>query len=370
MYLAVCCRDWSVSQTKAPLHTVEVALSNSDDPSLPPGAEPADRVTLHRARNLETDMGGKTFVSLQSGWIVGIGGNPGSTIIFDTKSGRMIRGPNLVARKWSPVVAVVGDRIYALTSTPDYIQEPNFVPWFEVLDISKPDVTETAEGVLSLVDTCTWTPLPYPLCFPRRLTPTDFRMPPRITVTSSVVVEPYILISVSRPYNSTYAFDTSSGEWHEVEGEQLPFVGAAAPHGGGIFLAPSHKYGPIKAYRIRVSTSGKGGAIELSTTVIPVRNEEHEEIDAGGARYVYLDREHFALLSWHKDSGRYMAYDTKTDETYPRKLYLKLVTYRTRRCVLEGKTPDIVVSCQPEQAFRICSSPGFSDAPIAFALSI
>lgn len=85
--------------TKAPLHTVEVALSNSDDPSLPPGAEPADRVTLHRARNLETDMGGKTFVSLQSGWIVGIGGNPGSTIIFDTKSGRMIRGPNLVARK-------------------------------------------------------------------------------------------------------------------------------------------------------------------------------------------------------------------------------------------------------------------------------
>lgn len=270
--------------TKAPLHTVEVAFSNSDDPSLPPGAEPADRVTLHRARNLETDMGGKTFVSLQSGWIVGIGGNPGSTIIFDTKSGRMIRGPNLVARKWSPVVAVVGDRIYALTSTPDYIQEPNFVPWFEVLDISKPDVTETAEGVLSLVDTCTWTPLPYPLCFPRRLTPTDFRMPPRITVTSSVVVEPYILISVSRPYNSTYAFDTSSGEWHEVEGEQLPFVGAAAPHGGGIFLAPSHKYGPIKAYRIRVSTSGKGGAIELSTTVIPVRNEEHEEIDAGGAR--------------------------------------------------------------------------------------
>lgn len=268
------------------------------------------------------------------------------------------------------MVAVVGDRIYALTSTPDYIQEPNFVPWFEVLDISKPDVTETAEGVLSLVDTCTWTPLPYPLCFPRRLTPTDFRMPPRITVTSSVVVEPYTLISVSRPYNSTYAFDTSSGEWHEVEGEQLPFVGAAAPHGGGIFLAPSHKYGPIKAYRIRVSTSGKGGAIELSTTVIPVRNEEHEEIDAGGARYVYLDREHFALLSWHKDSGRYMAYDTKTDETYPRKLYLKLVTYRTRRCVLEGKTPDIVVSCQPEQAFRICSSPGFSDAPIAFALSI
>jgi hypothetical protein len=373
VYLSLFRRHPSAFQASSPLYKVQVADSDDDDSFL----ALEGRETLHRMCNLETDMAGKTFVTLQSGWIVGIGGNPGRTIIFDTKGGKVIRGPDLLARKLNPVVAVVGDRIYALASAPDYLRHPNFVPWFEVLDLSNPVVTKGADGLLCL-DSCYWKALPYPVLFPHMLTPMDFRDPPYITVRSYVVVGHYILVSVNQPSNCVFGFDTNSGEWHKIVGEYLPFVGAATPHGHGsddIFLAFSQELGPIKAYRIHASTSSRpsdrDGVIQLSITAITIRDKEQFEVGVGGScRCISLDREHFSVLFWYEGRGRYLVYDTKTDETYPRKLYLKLVTYRTESPVLQGKTPEILISSQREQTFKVCSSLGFSGAPIAFVLSI
>ncbi|CAL5030088.1 unnamed protein product [Urochloa decumbens] len=380
LYFSLRRRDLSASQTSSPLYKVGVA-----DPDSPPAPSPA-RETLHRTCNLETDMGGKTFVFLpHSGWIVGVGGDPGATIIFDTKTDRVIRGPELVSKKWRPVVAVVGgSKIYALAATPDYLEDPDFPPWFEVLDLSgDPAVTEAADGTLRLDEAaCSWKALPCPACFPDRLCPMEFRGAPFITVRSSAVVGRYILVSLNQPSYCVFAFDTVSGKWHKIAGEYLSFVGAATlrEHGGDIFLAFSHKDGPIKAYRICVSAAtsrqpsdeeGCGNNIELSITAITVRDKEHFEAGlGGGCCLISLDREHFSVLFWYEGRGRYLVYDKETEETYPRKLYLKLVTYRTESPVLEGKTPEIVISSQREQTFKVCSSLGFDSAPIAFALSI
>ncbi|KAF8670318.1 hypothetical protein HU200_050861 [Digitaria exilis] len=269
VYLALLRQDWTARQTSSPLYKVDVDITSddpdSDDSSSPVAPSPpaaAPRVKLHRTRDLEADMSGKTFVFLQSsGWIVGVGvgGDPGRTIIFDTTTGQVIRGPDLVSKKWSPVVSVVGDKVYALTKAPNYLEDPDFSPWFEVLDLTNPIVsTEEEEGFLQLdADTCSWKALPYPIFFPHLLAPWEFRRPPVITVLSSVVVATYILVSLNQPSNCVFVFDTGSGQWHKVVGEHLPFVGAAAPrdgHGGDddIFLAFSRENGSVKAYRIVV----------------------------------------------------------------------------------------------------------------------
>ncbi|CAL5069917.1 unnamed protein product [Urochloa decumbens] len=330
LYFSLRRRDLSASQTSSPLYKVGVA-----DPDSPPAPSPA-RETLHRTCNLETDMGGKTFVFLPH------------------------------------------------SATPDYLEDPDFPPWFEVLDLSgDPAVTEAADGTLRLDEAaCSWKALPCPACFPDRLCPTEFRGAPFITVRSYAVVGHYILVSLNQPSYCVFAFDTVSGKWHKIAGEYLSFVGAATlrEHGGDIFLAFSHKDGPIKAYRICVSAAtsrppsdeeGCGNNIELSITAITVRDKEHFEVGLwGGCCLISLDREHFSVLFWHEGRGRYLVYDKETEETYPRKLFLKLVTYRTESPVLEGKTPEIVSSSQREQTFKVCSSLGFDSAPIAFALSI
>nr|CAB3485733.1 unnamed protein product [Digitaria exilis] len=394
VYLALLRQDWTARQTSSPLYKVDVDITDddpdSDDSSSPVAPSPAaaPRVKLHRTCDLEADMSGKTFVFLQSsGWIVGVGGDPGRTIILDTKTGEVIRGPDLVSKKWSPVVSVVGDKVYALTKAPNYLEDPDFAPWFEVLDLSNPIFTETTEeGFLQLNNACSWKALPYPIFFPHLLAPWEFRRPPVIAVLSSVVVGTYILVSLNQPSNCVFVFDTGSGQWHKVVGEHLPFVVAAAPrdgHGGDdIFLAFSRENGPIKAYRIVVvcdaSTASKpspddddngGCAVELTITAIMVRNKEHLEV-VGRMCLVSLDREHFSVLSWEEGHGRFLIYDKETETKYPRKLYLKLLTYRMESPVLHGKTPEIVVSSQREQTFKICSSLGFASSPIAFALSI
>ncbi|TVU27168.1 hypothetical protein EJB05_29755, partial [Eragrostis curvula] len=227
-------------EASCPLYKVSVP-----DSSLP-GAS-ATRESHRQTAVLETDVEGMSFVSLPSGWIIGVGGNPGGTIIIDDiePPTKVIRGPNLLAAKCYPILAAVGNKVYALCVSPSYKTEPNFVPWFEVLDLSKGTVTETADGSLRL-DGCSWEELAWPSCFPRKLSPTEYIHPPIIGVSSYVVVPPYILLSLNQKTSCTYAFDTNSGEWHKIN-SSLPFVGPAVPHGprGCVFLGSSLEDGTM-----------------------------------------------------------------------------------------------------------------------------
>lgn len=386
VYFAVCHRDVFDSQTGSgcPLYKVDVALSNSDSEDSEDSLEPSDRVKPRRIATLDTDIIGKTFISMESsGWIIGIGGNYGSTIIFDTKDNKVIHGPKLICSKWCPVVAAVGKKIYALSSEPDFLEEPDFVPWFEVLDLSKATITETEDKV-SILDACSWEALPYPLCFPSKLNPTEYQCPPFILVRSYVVVEPYILISLNGSTNCVYAFDTNTGKWHMIDDEYLPFFGAATQlgHGSSIFLASSWENGLINAYDIHVSSASslknissvadKGGALKLSITVFSIRNKKYGEDGCAKKAGIItsLGKKHFCELISFEGSGRYLVYDTETKESYPGKLHLQLCTYQTESRALQGETSEIVVSGQQELKSRVRSSRGFSSAPIAFALSI
>nr|CAB3464554.1 unnamed protein product [Digitaria exilis] len=246
-----------------PLYKVSVP-----DSSLP-GASATTREESHRQiAAVEIDLEGMSFVSLPSSeWIIGVGGVPGATIIIDDDTEpptKVIRGPNLLAAKRYPILAAVGDKVYALCISPSYKTEPDFVPWFEVLDLSKGTVTEAADGSLRL-DGCSWEELAWPSCFPRRLSPTDYLHPPIKNVRAYVVVPPYVLLSINpeMPSSCTYAFDTNSGEWHTINNSSLPFLGLAVPHGPRgccVFLGSSQKDGRVYAYHIRVSTSSSAKA--------------------------------------------------------------------------------------------------------------
>jgi hypothetical protein len=394
VYLAVCRRDWFSSKPYYPLYKVDVA-SESDEPSSPPAA--AARKT--RVAKLRTDAGGKTFVPLQSRWIVGVGGTPGGTVIYDTDKDRVIRGPELVAAKACPVVAAVGYRVYALSRRPNYIDDPDFVPWFEVLDLKDAVITEAVDGSL-ILDGCSWEPLPTPLCFPGKLTPMEYSiMPPIITVRSYVVVGRYMLVSLDPPSSSTYAFDTEEHEWHKIDDDHLPFVGSATPHGRSscIFLGLSRESGPVSAYRICVSTassspssvsaeaglSHKGSALKLSVNVLPIKSKDREDVGAMSGQYLTsLGREHFSTLTFKLDKRkRSMIYDETIDDFVPSKLFAKMITYQIANPeILEAALkeeklqavtmPEVAISSQLEQPFKIFSDIGFSSPPITFALSI
>ncbi|KAF8727447.1 hypothetical protein HU200_019055 [Digitaria exilis] len=354
-----------------PLYKVSVP-----DSSLP-GASATTREESHRQiAAVEVDLEGMSFVSLpSSGWIIGVGGVPGGTIIIDDTEPptKVIRGPNLLAAKRYPILAAVGDKVYALCISPSYKTEPDFVPWFEVLDLSKGTVTEAADGSLRL-DGCSWEELAWPSCFPRRLSPTDYLHPPIISVRAYVVVPPYVLLSINpqTPSCTTYAFDTNSGEWHTINNSSLPFLGPAVPHYGPrgccVFLGSSQEDGRVYAYQIRVSTSssttkagvvsaGKGSALGLSITEWSIRNKEHERV------------------------GNHRKYKMIASYTYSKKLFVKLTTYHIennpafleetqgQRNLLTVKH-EIQVSKQQEQDFEFFSSYGFSPPEIRLALSI
>ncbi|CAM0146455.1 unnamed protein product [Urochloa decumbens] len=382
VYLAVCRRDWSASQPYCPLYKVDVVSSGESSP----------RGGKTRVAKLRTDVGGKTFVPLQSRWIVGVGGDPGGTIIYDTNKRRVIRGPQLVAAKQRPAVAAVGYRVYALSSSPNYIADPDFVPWFEILDLKDAVITEKVDGSLSL-DGCSWKRLPSPLCFPGKLTPMGYINPPLISVRSYVVVGHYILVSLNPPTSGTYAFDTEEHEWHKVNKEHLPFVGSATPHGhsGCIFLGLSRENGPVSAYCIRVSASSspsssvsteaelshKGGALKLSFNVLSVKSKGHEEVDAMSGHYLTsLDLEHFSTLTFELDNRKHnKIYDDTVRKLVPGKLFAKLITYQIENPeileeVLNEEMPEVAISSQLDQHFKISSDFGFSNPPITFSLSI
>uniref|UniRef100_A0A0D3HR93 Uncharacterized protein n=1 Tax=Oryza barthii TaxID=65489 RepID=A0A0D3HR93_9ORYZ len=338
-YLVACHWDWSRYSKPYAVYNVGVTATSS-----PPQPK---RKRLRRITRLPTAAGGKSFTSVRSihrAWIVGVGGDPGDTVIFDTRTEKVIHGPVLNSAKWCPALMAVGDKVYAMSKSPS---------WFEVLDLSKSKVVTLADG-RSHLEGCSWIELPHPPCFPWKLRPVDYTLLPVVIAVSYVVVDSYILVSFNQPWG-TYAFDTNSLKWHKVADKRLPFTGCASPH-GSVFLGLSKDNGPIKAYRINVTTSDKDHDPCLSITVLPVKYMEHE-IDAG-----------FSL-----DSSSVI--HPKNLEIFPTKANVDLRTYQTENTsqleateeTLLAVKPEVTVCSQWEQAFKISSSShGFS--PFAFSL--
>lgn len=360
-YLVACHWDWSEYSKPYAVYKVDVATSY---PSR------VKRKRLHRVTRLATVAGGKTFTSVRSMhrvWIIGVGGDPGDTVIFDTKTKKVIHGPTLNSKKWCPVLTTVGDKVYALSKTPSWLSDPDFPPWFEVLDLSKAKVV-TVDGC-SHLEGCSWIELPHPPCFPWKLTPLDYMMLPVVVVKSYVLVDTYILVSFNQLWG-TYAFDTNSVDWHKVDNQLLPFIGRATPH-GSLFLGLSKHNGPINAYRINVTTPDKDHAPNLSITVLPVKYMDNE-VDAGPC-FFSLEDGCFCSFSFSLDSCSITLHPKKR-ELFPKEAHLNLRTYQTENPsslevqeeTLLAVNPEVAVCSQWEQAFKICSSHGF--CPSAFAL--
>nr|TKW13931.1 hypothetical protein SEVIR_5G133200v2 [Setaria viridis] len=260
-------------------------------------------------------------------WIVGVGGDHGDTVIFDTETKVSIQGPRLKSSaKWCPVLTIVGDRVYAMSKFP---------PWFEVLDLSKSRVV-TVGGGCSYLEDCCWSEVPIPACLPWKLHPIEYTILPFVKLWSYAVVGRYIVVSFNQPWG-THALDTDSHEWHKVDDERLPFIGCAVRH-GCIFLAMSKENGPLNAYSICVAPSGRDDALNL-----------------------WIDTHSF---DFNRDYN----------EWFPRKLLVKLKTYETEdTSILETSKEallavkqTIAVSSRREDFKISSSSHGFS--PFGFTL--
>uniref|UniRef100_A0A0D9XNZ8 Uncharacterized protein n=1 Tax=Leersia perrieri TaxID=77586 RepID=A0A0D9XNZ8_9ORYZ len=91
-----------------PYAVYSVGIAATSSPS-----QRTKRKRLRRIARLPTAAGGKTFTSVRSihrAWIVGVGGDPGDTIIFDTRTEEVIHGPILNSTKWCPILMAVGDK--------------------------------------------------------------------------------------------------------------------------------------------------------------------------------------------------------------------------------------------------------------------
>lgn len=232
---------------------------------------------------------GMSFVPVRSKhgpWIVGVGGDipekdyGAETIVFDTKTQQVITGPKPLSTKRSPVLLVVGSsRIYALSRNPSVKGELDFVPWFEVLDISQAQVVDGR-----LVN-CEWKEMPRPPFFPWELTPRQYMFPPEITVESYVAVGSCILVSVTGQ-TGTHMFDTETEQWAKLDDKDLPFILGAIPlYGSLFFLGLSPRSREIKAYKITVAT----GCPSLSIDEFPMATDcEVEEELVSSTRFVSL----------------------------------------------------------------------------------
>ncbi|EAY82216.1 hypothetical protein OsI_37419 [Oryza sativa Indica Group] len=368
VYLVACHWDWSRYSKPYSVYNVGVTATATATSS-PPQAK---RKRLRRITRLPTAAGGKSFTSVRSihrAWIVGVGGDPGETVIFDTRTEKVVHGPALNSAKWCPALMAVGDKVYAMSKSPSWIADPDFPPWFELLDLSQSKVVAATAGRGYHLEGCSWIKLPHPPCFPWKLRPVDYTLLPVVIVMSYVVVDAYILVSFNQPWG-TYAFDTNSIKWHKVDDKRLPFTGCAAPH-GSVFLGLSKDNGPINAYRINVTTSDKEYDPCLSIVVLPVKYMEHE-VDAGSC-FFSLEDGLFCSLRFSLDSSSVIR--SKNLEVFPTKAHVDLRTYQTENTspleapeeTLLAVKPEVRVCSQWEQAFKIsCSSHGFS--PFAFAL--
>ncbi|XP_047085892.1 uncharacterized protein LOC124697329 [Lolium rigidum] len=371
-YLVACHWDWSRAFKPFSVYKMDVCPSDAA-----PASGRIRRSRLRRAASLEMAAGGKTFAVVRSrrrAWIVGAGGTAGDTVFFDTETRKVIAGPALTSAKWNPILTAVGDRVYAMSSTPSWVLDPNFPPWFEVLDLSEARVVTVDDR--SHLEGCSWSALPIPPCMPWMLSPFEYHYKlPMAVLMSYAVVGPYILVSFNQTWG-THALDTNSLQWHKVDDERLPFFGCADPQGGSsIFLALSKRNGPLNAYRIRVADSGKDDhALKLSITVLPVRCMEQHEVDEEPC-FASLDNGRFCSLSLSVDSSS-MTLHPEYLELFPRKARVNLRIYQIENPeslldapeeTLLARKPKIRISSQWERAFKISnSSQGF--CPFSFTL--
>ncbi|KAF0918273.1 hypothetical protein E2562_023355 [Oryza meyeriana var. granulata] len=210
-------------------------------------------------------------------WIVGVGGDRADqdyapeTIVFDAEMRAVIRGPNLLSTKLNPVLLTIGHKIYALARRPAVKGQLDFVPWFEVLDLSQAQVVGDGHHRL---ESCEWKPLPRPPFFPWDLTPMDYLSPPKVAVESYVALSSCILLSVSQQAG-THMFDVDKEQWAKLDDENLPFIRGAVPH-GHLFLGLSRSKKAITAYSITVKEC-LSTAPSLSIVEFPVVSEMEEE---------------------------------------------------------------------------------------------
>ncbi|KAM3334758.1 hypothetical protein ACQJBY_029282 [Aegilops geniculata] len=247
-----------------------------------------------------------SFVAVRSRhgpWIVGVGGNASidygpETIVFDTRTHQVIPGPKLLSTKFRPILLPVGEKIYALTREPAMKGEINFVPWFEVLDLSQARVVSGR-----LVD-CKWEQLPRPPCFPWELSPRHYIFPPVVRVRSFVAVNSCILVSTDEQ-KGTHMFNLDSEQWAKLDDKDLPFTGGAAPH-GPLFLGFSTAAKKITAYKITVcaadspSPSITAGCPSLSIVLFPMVDEAGEEVVSNG-KFVSLGNHGFCSFRCRTD---------------------------------------------------------------------
>ncbi|CAN6162781.1 unnamed protein product [Urochloa humidicola] len=228
----------------------------------------------------EHDMSFAAVSSRRRSWIVGVGGfrgrqdGRGQTIVFDCKTGLVAKGPRPTASKYGPVLFVVGEKVYALARMPNVWRQPDFAPWFEVLDLSG------ASFVDGKLTGCVWLPLPSPPLFPI-LNMEGIRIdsgPTLVEVESYAVVGHYILLSiVTDPFTDqeagTVAFDTITDKWHYVDRQKnLPFIGEAVPY-DGLYLgkSKSEEWNDLTAYRISLTkTNGTYPTPKLSIVEVPI----------------------------------------------------------------------------------------------------
>jgi hypothetical protein len=363
LYFVGCHWDWSTSCKPYSVYKMDFAPPEASSRSS------RGRKRLHRLRSLETEAGGKIFTSVRSrhrAWIVGVGGKNRDTVIFDTKTNDVIYGPKLNSEKWCPVLMTVGDRVYAMAKMPSWTFDPDFPPWFEVLDLSKSRVT--TDGDRSYLEDCCWSEVPIPACLPWKLHPVQYTILPFVKLWSYAVVGHYIVVSFNHDWG-THALDTGLHKWHKVHDNRLPFIGCAVRH-GCIFLASSKEDGPLNAYSICIMPSGKDNALKLSINVLPVKYDEHEARALPCC--VPLDKEHFCSVRVSLDSLSVTL--NKDNELYPKKALVNLTTYRIENNLVQEASNEalqavkktIAVSSHWEQCLKISSSHGFS--PFAFSL--
>lgn len=236
----------------------------------------------------------------------------------------------------------------------------NFVPWFEVLDLSMARVIDDASGC-RLLD-CEWKPLPRPPFFPWDLTPTDYIFPPVVTVMSHVAVGSYILLSITgHGQKGTHMFDTETQQWAKLDDKDLPFIGRAIPlQGTLLFLGSSNTSDEITAYKIDVSVSSSvaspstitaGHMYSLSIVEIQMlANLEDEEEIVTGCKLISFDypagNSGFCSLNW-VNNDPHVSFD------FPQHVG-ELVTIRAYSKVdyLES-TRALVISSQLKQVYSI-----------------
>uniref|UniRef100_A0A0E0P5Y9 Uncharacterized protein n=1 Tax=Oryza rufipogon TaxID=4529 RepID=A0A0E0P5Y9_ORYRU len=305
-----------------------------------------------------------SFVSVRSRrhapWIVGVGGSsarnygPDETIVFDTVMRKEISGPKLLSTKLCPILLPFGDKIYALARRPAVTGDVNFVPWFEVLDLSVARVDDDASDRLV---GCEWRPLPRPPFFPWDLTPTDYIFPPVVTVKSHGTGTLYLGLS-----NTTNA----------ITAYRIKVVSAVQPP--PLQAQASQLQGACPASAVASPSITPTGCLSLSIVEIRmVTNFEDEEEIVSTGRFIFLDhlpdRPGFCSFTWSNDDP--LQFSSLPEHT---KELLTIRAYTTEGPLSQDyleSTRTLVISNQWKQVYSICDTVrGLSFPCLAGAISL